>query len=248
MRLDTELKRRQGTLASLLIVTLALLNAGPAAVAGPDCLQQTDDLPCELTIPDSTFLWQYFGSLGNHLLFDDECGMEAPVSRSLAFEGGTWVGFEMPATPHKIRYEMRIKSKEISRRGPAEIVVLDMIREDHGLIVPVLELRLSANTNALELLVYSDQGLVRLSGAAIDPTGTTVAVELVKSLAADTADGEARLLIDGQPALVATCLRLWENLPTGVRSGVVSVDSSEDLGTLIFQPIGFSHTFFAKSP
>ncbi len=43
-------------------------------------------------------------------------------------------------------------------------------------------------------------------------------------------------------------VELLLNLPTGVRSGVARVDSPEDLGTLIFQPIGFSHTLFAKSP
>ena len=246
MKPTDEITNLPGALAALLLAILALLLAGGrASAAGSECMEQPDDLPCELRIPPEISWWSYFNPIGDGIEYDDECGMEAPVSQSQALEGRTWLGLEIPATPHQLCYEMLIKATGIARGAEAEIVVLDMTRTDAGRSTPVLELRLDTRSYALELSVHSDQALVRLSGAEIDPEGSRVAVELAKSRGAETGDGEVRLLIDDQLVLEETCLHLWQRLPDAVRLGVVEVESTEDLGTLDFQPLGFSHRFFA---
>ena len=249
MNAHLELSNQTAAPAALLFATLALLAAvGPTAQGGTQCLQSSDELPCELTIPDNTLWWDYFDSVGDNVEYDDECGMETPASQPLVQAGATWIGLEMPSTPHQIRYELLVKSARLSPYAPGEIVILDMVRSGDGRATPVVELRLTAATQGLELRVYTDAELVRLSGAEIDPAGARVAVELVKSRDAEARDGRVTLLVDDQPVLEATCLRLWENLPTDVRLGVVRIEASEDLGILEFQPLGFSHKFFASSP
>ncbi len=229
------------TLAALIFANLIPFSAGARVC------NTTNELPCEVSIPLGTFWWNYFDSAGNSLNFggDDECGMRPAVDVDGAREGATWVAFDVPFMPHRVTYEMFVKSDPLFTTMPGKIVILDMVREADGILNPVLELRLVAKTDVLELVVYSDDGPVELTGGAISPEGSHVTVELTKSLGPDTGDGRARLRIDSQPTMAMPCVGLWENLPNRVRLGVVAVESSSPMGNLEFQPLGFSHQFFA---
>ncbi len=244
MQLQNRLSTPAGALMALPLATMILLLAAAAAAA--DC-NMTDELPCEVTIPRGTFWWNYFDSVGDDLMFDSECGMNPPVDQQAAQAGATWVGFDVPSTPHHLSYEIFLKSDPLFRNMPGKIVVLDMVREDRGALNPVLELRLVTETNALELIVYSDNGPVALEGGLIAAEGSEVTVELTKSLGSGTGDASVRLRIDDQPWAEASCFHLWENLPNGVRLGVVAVESSLPLGNLEFQALGYSHRFFGRS-
>ncbi len=240
MRIQSRLSIPSVTLAVLLFATPNLLLAGGPAAAG---CRAPDDLICDVTIPPGTFWWNYFHSVGDDLESDSECGMRAPVDDDAAREGATWVGFDVPFTPHSLSYEMFVQGDPLFQTMPGKIVILDMVR-DAGTLHPVLELRLVAKTDLLELVVHSDHGPVALEGGVIAPQGSLITVELTKSLGAETGDGSVRLRIDDQPWVEASCFHLWENLPNGVRMGVVDVESSSPRGFLEFQPAGYRHRFF----
>ncbi len=225
-------------------VLIMLLPGGPAKASG---CNSTNDLPCELSIPTGTFWWNYFNSVGNALNVDSECGMKPPVDTEAALEGETWIGLDIEPTPHRLSYEMFVKPDPAFETMPGKIVILDMVREDRGDLVPVLELRLTAKTNVVKLVVQSDDGMIVIGSGEIDPEGSVVTVELTKSLGSDTGDASARLRIDDRPWKESSCFHLWENLPSGIRMGVVAVESAEPRGNLEFQPIGFRHQFFGNT-
>ncbi len=243
MRIQNRLSIPSVTLAALLFATPNLLLAGGPGAGG---CRAPSDLFCEVSIPTGTFWWNYFNSVGFHVTFDDECGMRAPVDEEAAREGATWVGSDVPSPPHQISYELFVQSDPLFQEMPGKIVILDMVREA-GILHPVLELKLVAKTDLLELVVHGDHGPVALEGGAIAPEGSVVTVELTKSLGPDTGDASVRLRIDDQPWVEASCFDLWENLPDGVRFGVVDVESSSPRGVLEFQPVGFRHQFFSNS-
>lgn len=224
-----------------------ILLIGLLTVAGT-AAGEVDDLPCELTFPEGLLWSDYFAATGGYLEFDDECGMVAPVNGELAEEGETWVSFDLPVVAHQIGYEMYVHCGSTTAEAPGSVVIFDMVRGGIGESVPVLELRLKIEDLSLELLVYTDDAPVTVTGARVDDAGSRLKIELTRSAGPDLRTGRARLWVDDQLSADLGELVLWENLPDTVRLGVVAADSTSTSGTLEFQPIGFSQTLFPRSP
>lgn len=224
------------------ILLIGLLTAAGTAAADPE------DLPCELTIAQGALWSDYFAATGGSIEFDDECGMMAPVSRELAAMGETWVSFDLPVVAHQIGYEMYVDCDSSTAETPRSVVIFDMVRGWIGERIPVLELRLKTEDRSLELLVYTDEAPVTVTGPRVDDAGSRLKIELTRSVGPDLPTGRARLWVDDQLRADLDRLVLWENLPDTVRLGVVAADSTSTTGTLYFQPIGFSQTLFPRSP